>query len=481
MIFLYMGILLFFCVLALISRKYYSKYKTKENDKSMIIKGLFLSMGETCVKVCFAHLPRSGLRDDFRKTKVVSSSKLREITEEYIVRNAAICFAIVFACNLVALGLELSKMGVVDQSVNLVEREDYQGNVKTYSLELKRDDEIEVIELSVYPLQYSEEEFIEEVEALQPWIKEKMLGENKDLSQINRNLDLPVSDENNLFSIEWTSSEPEYCTSYGKLQPDMLDAYFKGNNTGLHVVLSACVTYNEYSVLYDYPITIIPPEKVDVLLDEIREQLMLIESENREEKLLTLPSDIEGVFISVEEPTNSSLKMMIVCIIICAVTLILRRSKRLEAIDQRNNQLIMQYPRFVNKLCMLLGTGMTIKSCFEQFVFEEKEHSVLKEEIAYMLQELASGIDEAVVYESVGLRLALPGYLRLMNHISQNLRMGTADLIALLEDEVHNSLVSKREYAKKRGEQASTKLLFPMVVLLLVVMVIIVFPAIYAF
>ena len=68
-----------------------------------------------------------------------------------------------------------------------------------------------------------------------------------------------------------------------------------------------------------------------------------------------------------------------------------------------------------------------------------------------------------------------------MNHIHQNLRVGTQNLIHVLEEEVGISLDMRNEYMKKRGEEVSTKLLFPMMVLLLVVMFIVMLPAIQNF
>jgi len=46
-----------------------------------------------------------------------------------------------------------------------------------------------------------------------------------------------------------------------------------------------------------------------------------------------------------------------------------------------------------------------------------------------------------------------------------------------MEQEMQQVLEKRRELAKKKGEEASTKLLFPMILLLVLVMVMIVYPA----
>lgn len=81
------------------------------------------------------------------------------------------------------------------------------------------------------------------------------------------------------------------------------------------------------------------------------------------------------------------------------------------------------------------------------------------------------------MYEQLGRRLELPEYYQLLQHISQYIRMGTKDLRNLMEQEMQQALEKRRELAKKKGEEASTKLLFPMILLLVLVMVMIVYPA----
>lgn len=81
------------------------------------------------------------------------------------------------------------------------------------------------------------------------------------------------------------------------------------------------------------------------------------------------------------------------------------------------------------------------------------------------------------MYEQLGRRLELPEYYQLLQHISQHIRMGTKDLRNLMEQEMQQALEKRRELAKKKGEEASTKLLFPMILLLVLVMVMIVYPA----
>ena len=93
------------------------------------------------------------------------------------------------------------------------------------------------------------------------------------------------------------------------------------------------------------------------------------------------------------------------------------------------------------------------------------------------MHQLDTGSEESWVYEQLGQRLELPEYYQMFQHLSQHIRMGTKDLRNLMEQEMQQALEKRRELAKKKGEEASTKLLFPMILLLVLVMVMIVYPA----
>ena len=134
------------------------------------------------------------------------------------------------------------------------------------------------------------------------------------------------------------------------------------------------------------------------------------------------------------------------------------------------------YPSFVNRVSLLIGSGMNIRNCFISIITDD-DRNILTSELEFTINQIRAGYDEAAAYEELGIRIGLPIYSRLMSHIAQNIRMGTRDLRVIMSDEVKEAMEVRKENAKKKGEKASTKLLFPMIVLMAVVIVIIMFPA----
>ena len=105
----------------------------------------------------------------------------------------------------------------------------------------------------------------------------------------------------------------------------------------------------------------------------------------------------------------------------------------------------------------------------------------LYEELRRMTYGMESGVAEARVYEQFGLRCGIQQYTRLCTLLTQNLRKGSNDLLRLLEEESGKAFAERVDLARKRGEEAGTKLLVPMMLLLGIVMIIIMIPAYTAF
>ncbi|MDE7046257.1 MAG: hypothetical protein K2O97_14890, partial [Acetatifactor sp.] len=88
-----------------------------------------------------------------------------------------------------------------------------------------------------------------------------------------------------------------------------------------------------------------------------------------------------------------------------------------------------------------------------------------------------SGVSEASAYEHFGKRTCLQEYVRLSTLLTQNLKKGNSALLERLRAEADRAGEERLQNCKRLGEEAGTKLLVPMVLMLLVVMVMIMIPA----
>ena len=91
--------------------------------------------------------------------------------------------------------------------------------------------------------------------------------------------------------------------------------------------------------------------------------------------------------------------------------------------------------------------------------------------------EMCGGVPEKDCYESFGGRCGLQAYMKLGALLSQNLRRGTKGLADALRLEGIHAFEERKALARRRGEEAGTKLLLPMFLMLAVVLVIVIVPA----
>ena len=138
------------------------------------------------------------------------------------------------------------------------------------------------------------------------------------------------------------------------------------------------------------------------------------------------------------------------------------------------------YPEIVHKLALYLGAGMTLQGAFGMIGREyekTKAENAIYAQILYTCRELKSGVSETQAYERFGRRTGLQEYIRLSTLMTQNLRKGNASLLSRLREEAQRALTEQVQRGRMLGEQASTKLLVPMVMMLGVVMVMVIIPA----
>lgn len=141
-----------------------------------------------------------------------------------------------------------------------------------------------------------------------------------------------------------------------------------------------------------------------------------------------------------------------------------------DQVNQRKDLMSLGYPDLVHKLALYLVAGMTIRGAFRK-IGESNELA----QMTY--REILSGQSEQTAYEHFGKRAGPREYVRLSTLLCQNLKKGSRNLLARLEEEAVGAAEKRVQNGKKLGEEAETKLLIPMVMLLAVVMIMIMIPA----
>ncbi len=452
-------IIIIFFLLALISRKHFSKYKN-----------VFEMISFPIYELISRNLNLNKKQADLRKINIVSDAGLKEICRLYYTKIISICMVVIFVINLACGIMAVYKQFNNEEISNIVQRGDYDDDVSIAKVYIGESGEQTEYELAVYPREYTYEEFAAEAQKVFNELRVDILANNEDLNHIKEDLNLPSYDEKGRFDISWSSDYPEYILPSGKVNTEEMKSETKVN-------LVAKIEYLDFVAEDNFNLVLIPGSKPEELSDKVGVVLKQIEADNRNSSSFELPDEVEGERISLKPVDNAIYsRLWILGIAICIITIVYSDSVLNQKKIQRNNMLKLMYPSFVNRMCLLMGAGMNIRNCLNNIIINS-EKNILTGELEYTMNQIKSGYDEAAAYEELGIRIGIPQYNRLMSHISQNLRMGTRDLRMLMVDEVKEAMEERKEYAKKKGEKASTKLLFPMIILMAVVITIIMFPA----
>ena len=155
---------------------------------------------------------------------------------------------------------------------------------------------------------------------------------------------------------------------------------------------------------------------------------------------------------------------------------------------KRERSMQLDYPDIVSRLSLYMGAGVSTRNAWERLVdqYEKKTEAEKKfhpayEEMRRTLYEMQSGVSEALAYERFGTRCRMQAYLKLGTLLSQNLRKGTKNLAGLLLEESREAFENRKALAKRMGEECESKLLLPMLLMLLTILILIMYPAAVSF
>ena len=98
----------------------------------------------------------------------------------------------------------------------------------------------------------------------------------------------------------------------------------------------------------------------------------------------------------------------------------------------------------------------------------------------FTMNQMQGGVPEGECYENYGKRCGISCYRKLGTMLSQNLKKGSGGLSQLLEREAQESFEDRKNLAKKMGEEAGTKLMIPMFLMLIIVFAIVIIPAFFS-
>lgn len=338
------------------------------------------------------------------------------------------------------------------------------------------------VSLQIGAMEYTEEQ-VEQLHAqTEQWLLQVLPGENESLEVVTKDLFFPGRAVTTGGSIRWSTDAPWLIRSDGTVCNEGLEeptvVEIKANvEYGSEVRIFTCTGVVHKKVL----------SEEEQFLKTVQEQLEIRETASRTEEVFEVPGQLSGRNIQVKETQEFGISAFLFLVAFLLPVFVYsnyfsgeekRRKERKKAAENG-------YMEFVTKLSLMMAAGITVRQCFCRLAEEYEKHygtgHILTKELKRTKQELEHGYSESRVYEDFGRRCGVLSYQRMASLLVQNSSKGIQGIGGLLVQEAKDVMAQERANVKVRGEQAGTKLLFPMMGLLFLVFAILLMPAFQSF
>lgn len=371
---------------------------------------------------------------------------------------------------------------LVTDSTVLVTRNTYGEGEKTeeYELTIEGELENETVQVEVEEQKYTAAEVQQLFQSVMDELDQVVLGENESFNRIETDLNLVTSLDEFPVQIQWDLDSYEVMGIDGTIKEDNV------TEEGTLVKLRGTIFYGQEQTIYVRNMMVFAPtrEGLEKLLYDIQQEIKTREEETREDASFSLPEEVDGKSLKWSQKKEQHWYYVLLIGVVSAVYLVYRdREKVKQKAKQRREELLRQYPGMISKFTMLLGTGTTVKNAWEKIVqnYELQRGQLgtqaVYEEMLLTYREMQGGVPEAEAYEKFGKRCGITIYMKFGAMLAQNLRKGSKGISDILHMEAIQSFENRKSTAKRLGEEAGTKLMMPMMGMLLVVLVIVMVPA----
>ena len=468
-------ILIFFVALLILS----SGIKLKKNS-------VFKRMAVFILK----HIKMKNDAEVIKKQALLNpASGGRKEADELRGEKAAEILMILFAGNILSLLIAVSALlSGSDVKNYFIGRNSYGGGDRTVNINARVGDrELEdPIEVTVGEQQYKAKEIDRIFEEIGNTLPDRILGENTSLEKVEYDLDLIDQADDYPVNIEWAVDDYDILDSDGVIQEDVM------NENGTPVVLTASLNYLGRYEDFVFPVVVYPryKENMGKLRDMVIRKIAKYEGLTVSSGKLILPDKLGNMDISYKRTPGPAGFLCLAGAMIMIFVIWFGRDRDLDKrIKEREKEMLNDYPEIVSRLSLYFSAGMTIRGAFEK-IAEDYEKQVKKgkkekrfafEEILITVREMKGGVPEFQAYQNFGMRAAVRRYGKLGTLLAQNLQKGSSGITEALEAESRDAFEDRKANAKRSGEEAGTKLLLPMAIMLLVVMIIVILPAFMSF
>lgn len=329
------------------------------------------------------------------------------------------------------------------------------------------------------------------------------LNKNTDFYNINSNLNFKnkYDNINAIFSFEPTTDDNENYIEYYNKYNRTIDSL--GNVNNKHFLDNETVSGNiivqfntlvkdletEYkSKKYVIPVIVKCPElnKSLEIRNQILNQIEYKNFTNQNEELVELPKIINNETINYKEKFDWTILFIpIFTLFLIFIFNYNDKFKENEIKQKIQRKLEIDYPQIITKTLIFINSGMTIRNAMisiannylNKINYKDFERRKAYEELVIFKNKINNGYNEITALDDMSKNINDRNYTRFINILTQGIKNGSKDLKSILNMEVSDALFNRKMNAKKLGEEASTKLILPLLLMFFIILVVIIVPA----
>ncbi len=334
---------------------------------------------------------------------------------------------------------------------------------------------IQDIEVTVNERKYTDAEIKEFEKTVREALIKCLLNQNTDLTKVSKDLSFPEKIDGYPFAFSYETKGKGNLSDTGEIL----------NANEFIETIKIKYSYYEFSNSFSIKVRVDADLSVKARVYKSEIQAMLGADENVTDDGVTLPREVDGKSVSYRVPAKERNPLILLLGPAASVLLILGNKRdEIKKSEKRKKQILTEYPVLVSKMSLYLATGMTLRNIFiriyEEGLIKKEIDNPLYREMGVSVNELHSGVSEGLVYKHFGERTGVNELIRFTALLSQNLKKGSSKLKDLLSEELDKAYTNRKQRAIKLGEEAGTKLLLPMMLLLIDVLIMIMVPAFFS-
>lgn len=149
-----------------------------------------------------------------------------------------------------------------------------------------------------------------------------------------------------------------------------------------------------------------------------------------------------------------------------------------ENFKKRSKAIRYDFPEFLTKLVLLVNAGLTLERAWWTILKDVKgEPTILIKELTKTYNDMSSNIPKSKCLNDLSKRCKTPEVSKFTSIVLQNISRGSDSMVFMLQQLSDECWEERKQMAKQKGEEASTKLLFPMMLMLVAVFLVVLVPA----